>query len=124
MSDHLKCQKVYFDATILQKNDIKHLNILFPNTEHIILEAENIYTSKINVKNFQSLQKLDLIVTPSDDYPTLLSGKIDEEEEGAQNQFKILFTEEQEKNLEVKVDLSNFFSHELTYLLWHFGTKY
>lgn len=45
ISSEMKCSKVYFDATILQQNDIKHINCLFPNAQKMILEAENIYTS-------------------------------------------------------------------------------
>jgi len=87
------CGKVYFDATVLQANDITHLNKLFPNIKHMVLEAENVYMSQIDVRDFSSLSKLELIVTPSDNYPTLLSGKIDEEDESG-NTFKILHTEE------------------------------
>jgi len=68
---------------------------------------------------------LELIVTPSDNYPTLLSGKVDEEDDDeSNNTFKILHKEEQEDTLELKVDLSAFVSHELPHLLWHFGTRF
>jgi len=57
------------------------------------LEAENIYTSQIDVTYFNKLRNLDLIVTPSESYPTLLSGKIDDTDD-SENKFKILYTKE------------------------------
>ena len=88
------CEKVYFDATVLKANDITDVNKLFPNIKHLLLEAENIYMSQIDVRSFSSLEKLELIVTPSDNYPTLLTGKVDEDDDESTNAFKMLHTEE------------------------------
>ena len=63
---------------------------MFPNASEITIDAENIYVSKIELDGFILLNKLKLIVTPSDSYPTLLTFKewwnkqetSDEEEDG------------------------------------------
>lgn len=67
------CRRLYLDATVLKKKDIDHLRKVFPDLQKLSVEAQNIYQCKFNLKKMPKMRKLELIVTPSDSFPTLLS---------------------------------------------------
>jgi hypothetical protein len=91
------CRKLYLDATVLKKKDIDQLRKVFPDLQKLTVEAQNIYQCKFNLKKMAKMCKLELIVTPSDSFPTLLCENHlleDGEDKEGNCKFKIKVKEE------------------------------
>lgn len=57
----------------MELNELKHLFRIFPNLESIRIDAENILEYKIDVTQLQSLKRMILCVTASQEF----SGEVD-----------------------------------------------
>jgi len=92
---------------------------MFANLEEIFLEAENIYSSSIDLTAFKNLKKIDVQLNPSEKFASLLSGT-----EIYEPSSLLVFTEEQLKTVSFTIHLDSFVSHDLDYLVKNFGVTY
>ena len=113
------CKKLYFDATIIRQKDFPSICGIFPNLEEIELEAENFYSCNLNLTSLENLKKFEITLNPSEKYHSLLA-----ENKVSENDNILTLTDTQIKNLNFTLNADAFVSHELSYVLDHFGTKY
>ena len=147
----LGTKKLHFDATVLRADDLQSISRCFPDVEDLVIEAQNAMALRFDVKCLKNLKFLELIVCPSDEYPGLISKELPEceednpyfdkfsSDEDAQSrrsdeedeEFQLLLSadqkgdrEEDQQPLHLILNLDQFVSHELTYLMENFGLQH
>jgi hypothetical protein len=88
---NINLQNFHYYVFTIEKYEIEILCKSFPNIKIIILEAENVLETKIDLQNLKNLEMINLKVLPSDDF----EGEIlDDEEVDEELKFKLLLNDE------------------------------
>lgn len=80
---------LFFDTSIIEKYEIELICKLFPNVKLIVLAAENVLETKINLKNLNNLELISFFVIPSKTF----SGEIHDDAKEEELKFELLLDE-------------------------------
>ena len=88
---NINLQNFHYYVFTIEKYEIEILCKSFPNIKTIILEAENVLETKIDLQSLKNLEMINLKVLPSDDF----EGEIlDDDEVDEELKFKLLLNDE------------------------------
>lgn len=48
-------KSLYFNAMVIEEHEIVQLSRIFPNLEYLAIDAENVLTERLNLKDFKNL---------------------------------------------------------------------
>ena len=86
MGKNESIEYLFFDTSIIEKYEIELICKLFPNLKLIVLAAENVFETKIDLKNLKNLELISFFVIPSKTF----SGEIHEDEKEEELKFELL----------------------------------
>ena len=117
-SQNLSIEYLFFDTSIIEKYEIDLLCKVFPNLKLIVLAAENVLETKINLKNLKNLELISLFVIPSSTF----SGEIHDEVIEEDLKFELQLEESQIQNIQkFNLHTDDFHGQDLVYLLEKIG---
>ncbi len=64
-SHNSSIEYLFFDTSIIENFEIELLCKVFPSLKLIVIAAENVLETKINLKNLKNLELISLFVIPS-----------------------------------------------------------